>query len=560
MDRSISRAAAEGIYASLVVKMADREALPVRAIPYVTGWTISPDVVAREFARDSGPFQGMENTHTYHLVQGVATRVLPKEWDRYVAALQGLEADLREQFSSNEQGYAAWVSKSVAKLPAGVFVWLDDFTTDFERDYGPERWSMLDERAGDRELSLSPFLEDGVLNMVLEGFERRQPVGTYSSDDSHAGVVEFLQNRKLIDWRYWVENMPTLSPAEAARLMQGLDPDLYEDLGSRPVQTYDSTAPCAAARSMERLATAKGLGRLSPEEWCRWAMENDFRVHRGFFLAGLGRYLNENEREVLASMPSQEARLWTTAHPVDGEERQVSTTFAGHVSTVQRSFPEFFAEVEERLARWRRGRYTLVEAAHVIATLRGDVDAKLLSEQMDAAVHAGKLAFRLNNIRVEREFIPQTHLWHRDVFQADVNAWLEAEAIGDDVRLEFPYPDVPVAAKGRARSNDGVDYAVLASREQLIAAFGSFTGMSMEWFKNLKDTPALLAARKVHGQGGRGHIAQPFFCPLEVMQWLVDTKRRKGTRLGVDKGWALLEANFPRVYAAHSVGDPRSAD
>lgn len=560
MDRSENRAEAERNYASLVIKLNDRDALPVRAIPYVTGWSISPDVVARNFARQGGPFQELENTDTYHLVEGSPAKLLPKEWDRYVADLQGLEAELREHFTSDERGYAAWVSQSVARLPAGVFVWLDDFTADFALDYGPERRSMMDERDGDRDLNLAPYLEEAALNIALEGFERRKPLATHVSDDSHAGLVEHLQNGKLIDWQYWVENMPTLSPAEAARLMEGLDPELYEDLNSRPVTNYDATKSCGEARRIERLAIVEGVDRLSPEEWYRWAIDRGFGVHRGFFLAGYGRYLMENEDAVLASMPPPEARRWQEAHPKVGDRRQVSVAFAGHVSTVSQTFPDFCAEVEERLARWRRGRYTLVEAAQVIADRQANLDAKLLSEQMDAAIHACKLTYRLNNIRVEARFIPQKHLWHRDLFLEDVNAWLATEAIGDEVRLGFPYPDEPLPVKKRTTAGDMPDYGVLASREQLIAAFGNFTGMNMEWFKNLKDTPALLAARKVQGQGGRSHIAQPFFCPFEVMQWLVDARRRKGRPLSAEKGWTLLERNFPRVYAAHSVGDPRPAD
>ncbi|NPC57854.1 hypothetical protein [Caenimonas soli] len=455
MDRSEKRAEAERQYASLVIKVGDRDALPVRAIPYVTGWTISPDVVAKNFARDeAAPFEKLEHTDTYHLVGGAPVKLLPKEWDRYVAALQGLEAELREKFANDDRGYAAWVSQSVAKLPAGVFVWLDEFAADFERDYGPERLSIMGEREGDRELNFSPFLEDQTLNMTLEGFERRQPLATHVSDDSHAGLVEFLQNGRPIDWRYWVENMKTLSPAEAGRLMQGLDPDLYEDLSSRPLPKYDATKPCNEAKRMERLAETEGIGRLSPEEWFQWAMERGFTVHRGFFLAGYGRYLKENEEAVLAAMPRAEARRWEEAHPVSGEQRQVSVTFAKHVSTVSQTFPDFCAEVEERLARWRRGRYTLIEAAHVIADRRADLDAKLMSEQMDAAIHAGKLTYRLNNIRVEPRFIPQQHLWHRDLFQEDVNAWLAAEAIGNELRLEYPYPDEPptLAQAGDSRS------------------------------------------------------------------------------------------------------------
>ncbi len=103
-----------------------------------------------------------------------------------------------------------------------------------------------------------------------------------------------------------------------------------------------------------------------------------------------------------------------------------------------------------------------------------------------------------------------------------------------------------------------VDTSLLATRKQLIEAFGAFTGMKANWFHNIKDTPALLAARKVTGQGGRGHIEEPLFCPYEVTQWLINPARRKGRTLGRDKGWELFERNFPRAYAAFSVGDTRT--
>jgi hypothetical protein len=103
-----------------------------------------------------------------------------------------------------------------------------------------------------------------------------------------------------------------------------------------------------------------------------------------------------------------------------------------------------------------------------------------------------------------------------------------------------------------------VDFALVATRQELIDVFGPFTGMDATWFKNVKDTPALLAARKVTGQGGRGHIAEPLFSTYEVLQWLTNKSRRKGCQLNIEKGWELLESNFPSVYAAYSVGDPRT--
>lgn len=115
-------------------------------------------------------------------------------------------------------------------------------------------------------------------------------------------------------------------------------------------------------------------------------------------------------------------------------------------------------------------------------------------------------------------------------------------------------------AVGSANHAPACDFAMLASREQLIGAFGNFTGMDATWFRNLKDAPALRAARKVTGQGRRGHTEVPWFCPFEVMQWLVSPNRRKGRKLGAEKAWELLERNFPRVYSVRSVGDPRDCD
>lgn len=121
--------------------------------------------------------------------------------------------------------------------------------------------------------------------------------------------------------------------------------------------------------------------------------------------------------------------------------------------------------------------------------------------------------------------------------------------------------DVPpdAARDSAVASDDSIDFSVLATRQQLIATFGPSTGMDASWFARLKDVPALRAARRVSGQGGRGHLAEPWFCPYAVMQWLIDPKRRKGRHLAAKHGWILLERDFPDVYVNFSVADPRDA-
>ena len=107
-----------------------------------------------------------------------------------------------------------------------------------------------------------------------------------------------------------------------------------------------------------------------------------------------------------------------------------------------------------------------------------------------------------------------------------------------------------------------LDYKLLATPEKLINAFGAFTGMDKKWFRNLKDKPALFAARKCLGRGGKeGYRIEPLFCPLEVMQWLTDPKRKTGRHGATpDKCWRLLKSHFPDVYNANSVQSPLRDD
>jgi hypothetical protein len=132
---------------------------------------------------------------------------------------------------------------------------------------------------------------------------------------------------------------------------------------------------------------------------------------------------------------------------------------------------------------------------------------------------------------------------------ADVNRWLD----GIDPRGFMPRIDLRLPLK----PTSSPDLALLATRQQLIDAFGAFTGMDQGWFKNLKDSPALLDARKIKGSGGRGHLEEPLFCPVDVMRWLVSDTRKKGIKLGEGKAWELLEKHFPKAYSAHSAADPR---
>lgn len=101
------------------------------------------------------------------------------------------------------------------------------------------------------------------------------------ADISRDKISEYLANGSFINWNYWVVKMPVLTAAQAARLMAGLDPDVFESLDSRP-NKFNPSPLCSRAKSMERTAVAQQLTSQSPAKWLEWAVAHPFEVHAPF--------------------------------------------------------------------------------------------------------------------------------------------------------------------------------------------------------------------------------------------------------------------------------------
>ncbi|KWA65525.1 hypothetical protein WL28_25375 [Burkholderia ubonensis] len=84
--------------------------------------------------------------------------------------MAGFEANLREKFPDSRQGYAAWRQEAVSKLPAGVFVWRDEFETAHRADFDTGKLSSADEREWNRDLTYTPMLAADVRDTVMAGF------------------------------------------------------------------------------------------------------------------------------------------------------------------------------------------------------------------------------------------------------------------------------------------------------------------------------------------------------------------------------------------------------
>lgn len=106
-----------------------------------------------------------------------------------------------------------------------------------------------------------------------------------------------------------------------------------------------------------------------------------------------------------------------------------------------------------------------------------------------------------------------------------------------------------------ARDAPETEWHLMATPDELCAAFGTFTGMNKDWFSNLKDRPALKAARFQPGRGGRNKV-EPLFYVYPVLQWLIDKRRKTGKPMQEATGWRMLRQHFPRVYETYEPSAP----
>lgn len=115
---------------NVVVMIQGREAIPVRAIPLLTNWRfMSPDIVAHVLGGTGGSnvsvFGGLES---YRMENGQVLPVAEDWWAQFpLKKLRALPKKIKETESIDEAGYSTWQELSLKELPAGVFVWKDDY-------------------------------------------------------------------------------------------------------------------------------------------------------------------------------------------------------------------------------------------------------------------------------------------------------------------------------------------------------------------------------------------------------------------------------------------------
>lgn len=209
---------------------------------------------------------------------------------------------------------------------------------------------------------------------------------------------------------------------------------------------------------------------------------------------------------------------------------------------------DYIKELREMIERQSNGFYTVQEASHIFADSVGGISAMHWQAKMNDAYLAGKLVGR--DATTVPKISSSAYLgWSDLVKDTDLDAWLVAV----DSRHRFPQATRPQAATPVPVG--GLDYSLLATPDELLDAFGKW-GMDIAWFDDLNSRKWLFDARRKKGQGQKGQVLKPLFCPFAVMNGLIG-KVRKNKRLQPDTAWRTLEHKFPRVYSTFESHDPR---
>ncbi|CAE6946196.1 hypothetical protein R69608_05534 [Paraburkholderia nemoris] len=247
------------------------------------------------------------------MLRHVGDKAIMLYWDTSSLNLEGVRHRLSETFDRNDSDDEEDV---VEKVPRGIYaIHFDGFETpDYflslasgDGSQWPSRSPTLvapmdpgfcwELRERNPAIPVSKHLDDDYLpgsrvpriaelrvdREMLDQFDDMEIFDGVGSQDV-ADMVEITNNDHTIDWEFWIGKMASLTAAQAARLMAGLDPDVFPILSFE--KRGDNAWPAKErAIRFERLAESHHMTKATPAEWLRWADDLREPVHEGLRIA-----------------------------------------------------------------------------------------------------------------------------------------------------------------------------------------------------------------------------------------------------------------------------------
>lgn len=164
----------------------NRELLPIRLMPFVFGFNLTPLDLAMLLAHKQGlawpVFRPEDELFAYHLdTEDSPSRMLSQEWLNFVSDIKVAARKLKLQETFEDENYRPWRLEALKLLPARVFVWKDEFEAVFQASF-IRNGKTYSENANveTKELNFHPFIEPQYLPVIWEGFEalRLEPPAT----------------------------------------------------------------------------------------------------------------------------------------------------------------------------------------------------------------------------------------------------------------------------------------------------------------------------------------------------------------------------------------------
>ncbi len=272
----------------VIIEINGRQALPVRSIPLLTDWhTHSPDQLAKNLAGDCEFRPSFGELTAYILQPDGSTVAINKRWwaSWVVRKLQAISDAIEATQVSHETGSQQWRRESLKQLPAGVFVWRDEFESAHASEYGDDSLRARSEDFNPSIYALDfnpqPDPEIAPQYLVLEGF-------VLLAGDMNRGCVQAQRTALLPTGEGQAStnaDVPKVEPADPERRLA-----LLRELGGRAIYCNGDWA----FRGISKLvASEKAQGSSRSDEKTiradlKEAAQNELDEKRAGYFSGLG--------------------------------------------------------------------------------------------------------------------------------------------------------------------------------------------------------------------------------------------------------------------------------
>jgi len=167
---------------NVVIDIEGREAIPIRALPWLTSWEFCAQDVVEALAHYS-KYETFQFVEAFRFEDDEPRPIARRDWER---SLQAIEEVIQANYPRQK-----WEDEATRILPAGSWVWRDEWERAFNASaWGPDDLEKVAEiqadndDAKDRLIDLAPNVPHNLKGVVLEGFEPQQTKSSTTMTDA----------------------------------------------------------------------------------------------------------------------------------------------------------------------------------------------------------------------------------------------------------------------------------------------------------------------------------------------------------------------------------------